>query len=172
MGDIITGLFLCIFIFIFVLLNKRIKQSDSENIIRNLIGFGSILGLFISILQDETERNLGIIIFGLQLLSIVLLSKKEKKAGYILLCITLFLQIPILNFTVLKYHSQNLFSINIQEFPGKYIDLEPGSYVNYFYHDSYTISNPLFPIGINILSLFLLIYFIIRWKISNSKNYC
>jgi hypothetical protein len=115
---------------------------------------------------------LGIVVFGLQLISIILLSKKKKKAGYFLLCLTLFLQIPILNFTILYYHSQNLFGVNIQEFPGKYYDIEPGSYLNYFFNDSYTIANPSFPIGINLVSFTLVIYFGNRWKISKSKNYC
>ncbi|MBX9807042.1 MAG: hypothetical protein K2X95_04520 [Flavobacteriaceae bacterium] len=171
MGDIITGIFIGLFIFVFVIISKRTKQSDSENIIKNLIGLGSILGLFISILNSETERILGIGVFGLQLLSIVLLSKKEKKTGYFLLCLTLILQIPILNFTNLHYRCQNLFGINIQEFPGKYYDIESGSYVNYFFNDLYNVANPLFPIGINLVSVVLLIYFISRWKISKSKNY-
>jgi hypothetical protein len=172
MGDIILGVFFSLFILVFVFISKKTNQSDSENIIKNLIGLGSILGLFISILQNETERILGIIIFGLQLLSIIFLHKAEKKAGYFLLCLTLILQIPILNFTILHYRCQNLFGINIQEFSRKYYDIEPGSYVNYFFHDSYTIANPSFPIGINLASLALLIYFVNRWKISKSKNYC
>jgi hypothetical protein len=171
MGDIITGIFIGLFIFVFVFISKRTKQSETENIIKNLIGLGSILGLFISILNSETERILGIGIFGLQLLSIIILSKKEKKTGYFLLCLTLILQIPILNFTNLHYRCQNLFGINIQEFPGKYYDIEPGSYVNYFFNDLYIVTNPLFPIGINLVSVVLLIYFISQWKISKSKNY-
>jgi hypothetical protein len=172
MGDIILGVFFSLFILVFVFISKRTKQSDSENIVKNLIGLGSILGLFISILQNETERILGIFIFGLQFLSIIFLHKGEKKTGYLILCLTLILQIPILNFTILHYRCQNLFGVNIQEFPGKYYDIEPGSYVNYFFHDSYTIANPSFPIGINLASLALLIYFGNRWKISKSKNYC
>jgi hypothetical protein len=172
MGDIITGIIFSLFIFIFVLISKKTKQSDTENIIKNLIGLGSILGLFISILQNETQRILGIVIFGLQLLSTILLSKNEKKVGYFLLFLTLISQIPILNFAILNYRCQNLFGINIQEFPGKYYDIEPGSYVSYFFRDSYTVENPSFPIGINLVSLIILIYFISRWKISKSKNYC
>lgn len=172
MGDIILGVFFSLFILVFVFISKRTKQSDSENIVKNLIGLGSVLGLFISILQNETERILGIFIFGLQFLSIIFLHKGEKKTGYLILCLTLILQIPILNFTILHYRCQNLFGINIQEFSGKYYDIEPGSYVNYFFHDSYTIANPSFPIGINLASLALLIYFGNRWKISKSKNYC
>ena len=172
MGDIITGVFFSLFILVFVGTRKKTNQSNSEDIVKNLIGLGSILGLFISMLQNETEGILGIFIFGLQLLGIIFLHKRAKKTGYLILCLTLILQIPILNFTILSYSCQNLFGINIQEFPGKYYDIEPGSYVNYHSRDSYTIANPSFPIGINLTSLALLIYFGNRWRIYKSKNFC
>lgn len=173
MGDIIVGFFLSVFITLFIIISKRTKFSNTETIIKNLIGLGSIFGLLISLFQNGTEMILGLTIFGFQLLGVIVSYKQStKNVSYLLLCVTLILQVPILNFTTLTYRCQNFFGINIQEFPGKYYDIEPGSYVSYFYRDTYTVTNPLFPIGVNLVSIILLIYFINRWRKSKSLHYC
>lgn len=163
MGDIIWGTF--IFIAIAILINKKLKHSDTERLIRLILGVGSMLGLFISFTQDRPGKAMGILLFYFQLASIIMISINKNKTAYIILLITLLLQIPILQFDGFSYRSQTLFGFNIQQFPGKYVDLEPGSYVSYFDKPYY---RP-FPFGINLISLILFFYFI-RSKILWTKK--
>ena len=162
MGDIIWGTLITVFITIIVLINRISKQPDTERLIRNLIGAGSLLGLVVSFTQDGVARAIGILLFYFQFASIIFISINKKKPGYFILITTLLLQIPIFQFKSLSYRSQTLFGFNIQQFPGKWFDVEPGSYVSYF-NGTYLMDDyRLFPFGINLISLILFIYFIRR----------
>lgn len=167
MGDIISGTLIIIFILIAVLINKQSRKPDTEKLIRNLIGLGAVLGLVVSFTQHGIERLLGLFLFYLQLTSVVLLSTNRNKIDYILLCFTLLLQIPVLNFEDFSYKGQTIFSAIVQEYPQSFFDLEPGSYVTYINTSYINETNKLFPLGLNLTSLILLVYFIKRrniWK--------
>lgn len=159
MGDIVLGTTIIIFILVAAFINKKSSKPDTEKLIRILIGLGAALGLLVSFAHHGMERILGLIIFYLQLTSVVLLSANKSKFSYNLLCLTLLLQIPIIRLEEFSYRSQNLLGFNIQDHPKFFLDIEPGSYLIYF--EQLPHSN-LFPLGFNVTSLFLLIYFIRR----------
>ena len=125
MSDIIWGTLITIFIAVAVVINIKSKQRDTERLIRNIISVGAILGLVKSFTQDGI-RAIGILLFYFQFASIVFISLNKKKAGYFILIITLLLQTPIFKFDSFSYQSQTLFSLNVEQFPGKWFDIEPG----------------------------------------------
>lgn len=171
MGDIFLGGLLVIFILIAGLISMKSKQRNTEKLIRNIIGVGAVLGLVVSFTQHGAERAIGLLLFYFQLVGIILISINKKRSGYLILCLTLLLQIPIFQFDHFRYRSQTLFGLNLQEFPGKYFDVEPGSYVSYF--DATYGSQGLFPIGTNLLSISLFVYFNQRrsvWKGRTTAN--
>lgn len=175
MGDLIAGSVIVLLIIIAFILNRKSKQPNTEKFIRNLIGFGAVIGLLLSFTNSGSARALGLVLFYLQFTSIILLSLKKRTVGYLLLCLTLLLQIPILNLENFSYRSQTLFGINVLQMPDKHldVDLEPGSYLNYFNIPHIRYSVEIFPLGINLLSLVLLGYFIYRlltWKKGTTAN--
>jgi cell division protein FtsW (lipid II flippase) len=167
MGDIISGAVILLLLIIAFLINKKSKRPNTEKLIRNLLGLGALVGLVLSLTNNGTARVLGLFLFSLQLTSIISLSLKTRTFGYILLCSTLFFQVPIIKMENVSYRSQTLFGINIAEFPNKYLDIEPGSYLNFFNIPHIRPNDEIFPFGINLLSLVLFAYFVQRlrtWK--------
>ena len=171
MGDLISGAVILLVLLLAFLINKKSKRPNTEKLIRNLIGFGAVVGLVLSLTNCGTARVLGLLLFSLQLASVILLSLRRRVFGYTLLCSTLFFQVPIIKMENLSYRSQTLFGINIVAFPNKYLVVEPGSYLNYFNIPHIRPSDEIFPLGINFLSLVLFAYFVQRLG-PGKKNYC
>lgn len=100
-------------------------------------------------------------IFGLTLLFFMIqavagyLYLKRPKAGLPILCFTFLLQIPVIHSGRITYSNQTLLGFNIDDYPGKAFDIEPGSYINFFYGTPGSLG-----IGINLIPLLAILLFL------------
>jgi len=123
------------------------------------MGFGSILGVLISLQFKDVEFWLGLIFFSIQTTAVILVLTKNQHIGYALLFTSLIIQTPIINSPTISYRCQTLFSYYLMEFPGKISDLEPGSYLSWIEKAPDNFGKGYFPYGINLTSLAILVYF-------------
>jgi hypothetical protein len=174
MGDIITGILLIILTFGLYGLYRLLTRKKPEK--RSFIGFISLLimiGGLIGILFTCFNKHLleyYPLIFGLTLIFFTIqivasyLYIKYPKFGLPILLFTFLLQIPIIHSDRVSYSNQTLLSVNIDNFPGKTFDIEPGSYVSFFNgipHD--------FSLGINLIPILTTLIFLGNRKRINEK---
>ncbi len=145
MGDIIWGTFLIILILgIFGLYRfftrKNVDQRSLRKFISLLLMVGGLLGLLTMGLNERLRYDhpdtffLSITFFIMQTIASIWYFKAERVGRYLLI-FTLLLQVPIMRSPNLSYSNQTLFSFELYKYPGKWWDIEPGSYVYFIYFD-------------------------------------
>jgi hypothetical protein len=178
MGDIIWGTFLIILILgVFGLYRfstrKKVKQRSFAKLISLLIILGGLIGILITALDGRLMHEhpyiyfLTLIFFVSQTIASILFYKGVK-AGLLLLVLTLLLQTPIVRGINFSYVNQTLFSLRLKQSPGKFVDVEPGSYVHvmYFVYDhnyDYFVmdSNRESGFGLNLIPLLIIV---VLWR--------
>ena len=174
MGDIIAGFFLIILTFGLYGLYRLATRKTPES--RSFIGFISLLllvGGLIGVLVTFFNKNLleyYPIVFALTLLFFTTqtiasyIYLKFPKVGLPILLFTFLLQTPIIHSDSISYRSQTLLSFNVDNYPGKTFDIEPGSYVSF--HSGIPQD---FSIGINLIPILTTIIFLRDRKRRNEK---
>ena len=92
-------------------------------------------GLNERLLEDHPYQYLLSLSFFLSLKGLSLLYYREAKVGLAFVDSYSLLQIPIIGTKKLSYNNQTLFSFRIENYNGKIVDIEPGSYVHFMYID-------------------------------------
>jgi len=145
MGDIIWGTFLIILILgVFGLYRfstrKKVEQRSFTKFISLLFILGGLIGFLTTGLNERLLHEhpytyfLTLIFFISQTIASILYYMGVK-AGLPLLILTLLLQVPIVRGINFSYSNQTLFSLRLEKYPGKFWDIEPGSYVHFMYFD-------------------------------------
>ncbi|NDK57349.1 hypothetical protein [Pontibacter fetidus] len=164
MGDILNGFFIILLVlclkWLYKLLTRKVPEKRSFAGFASLLFFvGGILGIIITIYNQtllesySTVYVLILMFFIAQSIGGLLYTKTPKIALPILLS-TLVMQVPIITINNFSYRSQTLVSFNINKFPSKLFDIEPGSYVSFFYgipHD--------FQLGINLVPVIVMLFY-------------
>lgn len=173
MGDIIWGTFLTILALgLFGLYRfwtrKKVGQRSFRKFILLLIVLGGLIGILTTglnerLLDDHPYQYLLTITFFITQTIASILYYREVKVGLPLLILTLLLQIPIVRGLSFSYSNQTLFSFRLEKYPGKFWDLEPGSYVHFLYFDYVIVktSKRESGYGLNLIPLLAIAVF---WK--------
>jgi hypothetical protein len=175
MGDIIAGILLIILSFglygLYRLLTRKKPEKRSFiTFISLLIMTGGLIGILFTFL-NKTILEYYPVIFGLTLFFFMTqtvvsyLYIKYPKFGLPILLFTFLLQTPIIHSDHVSYSNQTLLSVNIDKFPGKTFDIEPGSYVSFFYGIPHNFS-----LGINLIPLLTTLIFLRDRKRRNEKS--
>ena len=145
MGDIIWGTFLIILTLgLFGLYRfftrKKVGQRSFRKFLSLLIILGGLIGIFTTglnerLLDEHPYQYLLTLTFFITQAIAGVLYYREVKFGLPLLTLTLLLQIPLVRGLDLSYSNQTLFSFRLEKYPGKFWDIEPGSYVHFIYFD-------------------------------------
>lgn len=145
MGDIIWGTFIIILILgVFGLYRfstrKKVEQRSFTKFISLLFILGGLIGFLTTalnerLLHDHPYRYFLTLIFFISQTIGSILYYKGGKAGLPLLILPLLLQIPIVRRINFSYNNQTLFSFTLENYPGKFWNIEPGSYVHFTYFD-------------------------------------
>lgn len=174
MGDIIAGFFLIILTLGLYGVYKVFTLKTPER--RSFIGFFSLLlliGGVIGVLLTFFNKNLleyYPIVYALTLLFFTTQSiasylyLKFPKIGLPILLFTFLLQTPIIHSKSVSYRSQTLLSFNVDIYPSKTFDIEPGSYTSF--HSG--ISKD-FSLGVNLIPILTIIIFLRDRKRINQK---
>lgn len=173
MGDIIWGtllvlLTLGLFVLYRFLTWKRVEQRSFRKFISLVIILGGLIGILATGLNERLLDNhpyqylLTLIFFITQTLA-SMLYYREVKVGLPLLMLTLLLQIPVVRGLNFSYSNQTLFSFKLAKYPGKFWDLEPGSYVHFIYFNFEYInvkdSKRVSGYGLNLIPLLTMVVF-------------
>jgi hypothetical protein len=86
-------------------------------------------------LDDHPYQYLLTLAFFITQTTASILFYKEVKIGLPLFMLTLLLQIPVVRELNFSYSNQTLFSFKLEKYPGKFWDVEPGSYIHFIYFD-------------------------------------
>ena len=145
MGDIIWGTFLIILTLGLLGLyrfftRKKVEQRSFCKFISLLIILGGLIGILTTglnerLLDEHPYQYLLTLTFFITQTIASILYYREVKVGLPLLILTLLLQIPVVRGLNFSYSNQTLFSFKLEKYPGKFWDLEPGSYVHFIYFD-------------------------------------
>jgi hypothetical protein len=175
MGDIIWGTFIIIlalgaFGLYRLSTRKNVEQRSFVKFISLLIILGGLIGFLTTafnkrLLDGYAERYfLTLIFFFLQTLASILYFR-QVKVGLPLLTLTLLLQVPIVRGLSFSYRNQTLFGVILQNSPGNFWDIEPGSYVRVFHFKVDNVAVERSPnnessFGINLIPLLNIIAFL------------
>jgi hypothetical protein len=174
MGDIIWGTFLIILtlgvfgVYRFFT-RKKVEQRSFIKFISLLLILGALIGVLTTGLNARLYDHpyiyfLTLVFFILQT-SASILCYRTLKIGLPLLILTLLLQIPLASDLNFSYRNQTMFSFVVKRYPGKFFDLEPGSYVHFIYsnYDNGLVenNNRKLSLGVNLVPLLTIIAF---WK--------
>jgi hypothetical protein len=174
MGDIISGgvlivLTLGVFGLYRFFTRRKIEQRSFIKFISILLILGALIGFLTTGLNERLLDDdpclyfLTIVFFTSQALASILYYKAVR-IGLPVLILTLLLQIPILRDFNFSYHNQTMVSISIASYPGKFWDIEPGSYVHFVYFDFDHVliekQNKKLSFGLNLIPLLAVIAFV------------
>ncbi len=145
MGDIVRGALLLLFTLIVlgfyrIFTRKNVEQRSWSNFNLILLILGAIVGLIWNGLNSRLREEHPYTYFFTLLFFITqslasFLTYRKMKIGFILLFLTLLLQIPVTRTSMVSYQSQTLLSMNVANYHGKIWDIETGSYVHFYYFD-------------------------------------
>jgi len=176
MGDIIFGVLTVILILGVLGLyrfftRKRIEQRSFTMFLAILLVLGGLVGLLVTSLnrrwyEDHPYTFVLVLLFFIMQSSGGVLYYKRVKVALPLLVFTLLLQIPIVHGSDFSYRSQTLLSFNVDNYPKKIFDAEPGSYVHFVHFESGS-SNEKSGLGINLIPLLIIF---IYWKKSRQEE--
>jgi hypothetical protein len=175
MGDIIWGTFIIIlalgaFGLYRFSTRKKVEQRSFVKFISFLIILGGLIGFLTTglnerLLDDHPGRYFLTLIFFFSQTLASILYFREVKVGLPLLTLTLLLQIPIVRGLNFSYRNQTLFGVILQDYPGNFWDIEPGSYVHVFHVDVDNVAVERSPskestFGLNLIPLLSIIAFL------------
>lgn len=152
---------------------KKVKQRSFAKLISLLLILGGLIGVLTTALNERLLHEhpyiyfLTLIFFVSQTIASILFYK-EVKARLLLLVLTLLLQTPIVRGINFSYINQTMFSLRLELSPGKFGNVEPGSYVHvmsfaydlnydYFVMDSNRESG----FGLNLIPLLIIV---VLWR--------
>lgn len=172
MGDVILGIGLTlgsIILYLLYLLFWKIFKLEKtlSEFVAFIICAGGLLGLITNAFDHRLFQRsfniylLALVIFSLEIIFSILIIRKKNYA-LLLISFPLLLQSLDLSLDSFHYRCQTMVSVLIKEYPGKIWDIEPGSYLAYY--NLIPPGEKLFPIGVNLIPIGLIIYFTIRYK--------